>query len=500
MARNITLLLLAGAALPLAACSLAPDYHPPQMAVPAAFKEAKAADADSAAGKGLWRVARPADDGRRGSWWEAFGDSTLNDLENRIEDANPTLAVAVARHDQARAAAAATASALLPSLDLTGSVQRARQSEDRPLRGSDQPGVYGANSWGAEIGYELDFWGRVRNSVNAGEARTQASAADLAAARLGLQAELATDYVALRGVDGSLQILDETVKAYEKALVLTQTLFNGNIASGMDVSRAQTQLESVRSQTAELQASRATLEHAVAILVGQMPAQFSLPPVRWSLTPPPVPLTLPATLLQRRPDIAAAERRVAAANAGIGVARAAYYPAVTLRAQGGFQDTGFSLLSLPMSMWSVGPTVSLPLFEGGRLDANLAGAQALHREATATYRETVLQAFREVEDGLAQVRLLGKAATAQDAGITAARRTLDMAMNLYRDGAASYLDVVTAQTALLQAEQQSMALQSRQVQADVSLIRALGGGWDSKEDLPEEPALMSAKPQAVAAD
>lgn len=486
--------LLAGASsLPLAACNLAPDYRPPHIDAPSSFKEAMAGMDTSA-----WQPARPADDVGRGAWWQAFGDPVLDDLETQVEAANPTLAVAVARHDRARAAASAAAGALAPNAGLDASITRNRQSDDRPLRGTgQQSAVYGANTWGVEAGYELDFWGRIRNSVAAGQAQAQASAADLADARLSLQAELARDYVDLRGVDGRLAILNETVAAYEKAVELTRTLFKGDIASGMDVSRAQSQLESVRSQAADLEATRATLEHAVAILVGKAPAEFSLAPVKWSLHPVPAPMTLPAALLQRRPDVAAAERRVAAANAGIGVARAAYYPAITLGAQAGFQDTGFQLMSLPMAMWSAGPSLSLPLFEGGRLDANLAGAQAGYREAVAEYRATVLESFREVEDGLAQVRWLGKAATAGGAGAKAARQTLDMAMNLYRDGADSYLDVVTAQTALLQAEQQTMLLEARQVQADVALIRALGGGW-RVDDLPQDPAFMTAKPSTTA--
>ncbi|MBB6255085.1 efflux transporter outer membrane subunit [Nitrospirillum iridis] len=467
MTRKI--LLAGGALLALAACNLAPDYQPPQLVLPPAFKEA---------GGSPWQPAQPSDQAARGPWWMAFNDPVLNGLEDKIEAANPTLKGALARYDEARAGAAAVSAGLLPRVDLDASLTNNRQSKDRPLRGANQRDVYGSNTVGASASYEVDLWGKVRNQVAAGQAEAQASAADLASVRLGLQAELATDYFALRGLDERARILADTVAAYEKQLSLTQTLFQGRIVAGMDVSRAETQLDSARSQVSQVASQRAQMEHAIAALVGLTPAEFSLAPTPWTPTLPAVPTGLPSTLLQRRPDIAAAERDVRAANAGIGVARAAYYPDLSLQAVGGFQDTGFNLLKLPMAFWSVGPGVTLPLFEGGRLDAGLARAVAQQDEAAAKYRQTVLSAFREVEDNLAAIRWLGTAAKDEDAGTQAAQRTLGMAMNLYRDGADSYLDVVTAQTALLEAQQSSLDLHTRQVQADVALIRALGGGWD----------------------
>ncbi|TWB36539.1 efflux transporter outer membrane subunit [Nitrospirillum pindoramense] len=482
-------LLAGGALLALSACNLAPDYQPPHLDLPPAFKEA---------GGAPWQPAQPADQVTRGPWWTAFNDPVLNGLEDRIEAANPTLAVALARYDESRADAAAVSAGLLPRVDGTASLTNNRQSKDRPLRGAGQRDVYGSNTVGASASYEIDLWGKVRNQVAAGRATAQASAADLASVRLGLQAELASDYFALRGLDERAHILADTVTAYEKQLSLTQTMFQGNIVAGMDVSRAETQLDSARSQVSQVASQRAQMEHAIAALVGAAPAQFSLAPVRWTPTLPAVPTGLPSTLLQRRPDVAAAERDVLAANAGIGVARAAYYPDLSLQAVGGFQDTGFNLLKLPMAFWSVGPGITLPLFEGGRLDAGLAKAVAQHDEASAKYRETVLNAFREVEDNLAAIRWLGAAAKDEDAGTLAAQRTLDMATNLYRDGADSYLEVVTAQTALLEAQQSSLDLHTRQVQADVALIRALGGGW-SVEALPSDNEATRLPDQATKA-
>ncbi|MDE1150030.1 MAG: efflux transporter outer membrane subunit [Azospirillaceae bacterium] len=477
--RTTKYLLAGGALLALAACNLAPDYQPPSLTLPPAFKEA---------GGAPWGPAQPADATTRGPWWTAFNDPVLNGLEDKIETANPSLAVALARYDEARADAASMSAGLLPRADLNASITNNRQSEDRPLRSRTQQDVYGNNTIGGTASYEVDLWGKVRNQVTAGRAASQASAADLASVRLGLQAELATDYFALRGLDDRAQILADTVTAYEKQLSLTQTMFKGHIVAGMDVSRAETQLDSARSQVSQIASQRAQMEHAIAALVGLAPAEFSLTAASWNPSLPAVPTGLPSSLLQRRPDIAAAERDVLAANAGIGVARAAYYPDLTLQASGGVENTGFNLFKLPMTFWSVGPGVTLPLFDGGRLDAGLAKAVAQHNEASAQYRGTVLTAFREVEDNLAAIRLLGQAAKEEDAGTGAAQRTLDMAMNLYRDGADSYLDVVTAQTALLEAQQSSLDLHTRQVQADVALIRALGGGWDVKSLPSQEEA------------
>ena len=465
---KIRLPLCAALALALAGCNMAPDYHPPAMTVPVAYKET-----------GPWHPAQPADDLSRGPWWERFNDQDLDGLEARIEGANPDLAAAAARYDQARAMADEAAAGLSPQADLTGSLSANRQSHDRPLRGSGQPNYYGANQAGVVAGYEFDFWGRIRNMAAAGTQSAQASAGDLATLRLSLQAELAVGYFTVRGLDQQIALLNDSVAAYQKALDLTQRLYSGKIAPGIDVSRARTQLETARAQLSDTQARRSTAEHAVALLVGEAPADFSLPSRTDDVALPEIPAGVPSTLLQRRPDIAAAERRAAAANSDVGVARAAFYPTLTLGLLGGFQSTNLNFFNLPDAIWSIGPGITLPLLDGGRLDAEEAAAVAQFKEAGANYRSVVLNAFREVEDNAAQLRWLAGEADSEDAAVAAAQHTLDAALQLYRQGAGSYLEVVTAQTALLQAQQTALDVKTRRLLADVGLIRALGGGWEA---------------------
>lgn len=468
MSRRRGLLATAGLGLLLGACSLAPAYRPPAISIPPAYKEA-----------GPWRPAEPADGQPRGPWWARFGDGDLNRLEVQLDAANPDLAAALARYDQARAFAARAESRLFPQLDAQSGLSANKQSADRPLRGAASPTYYGANQIGGVASYEVDLWGQIRNQVAAGKALAQASAADLASARLSLEAELASDYFALRGLDADARLLDDTVGAYQKALELTRRLFDGKLVSSIDVSRAQTQLETARAQASDIAGRRALLEHAIAILTGQPPAAFSLP-ARPEIAPPPaIPTGLPSGLLQRRPDIASAERRLMAANAEVGAARAAFYPSLSINALGGGQSTDLNLLSAANSFWAVGPNVSLPIFNGGFLKAQKAAAWGRFREASADYRSTVLKAFAEVEDELALLHWLGREASQEDAAVQAAQHTLDVALNLYRQGADSYLDVVTAQTPLLQAQQQALDLRTRQAMAAVALVRALGGGWDA---------------------
>jgi NodT family efflux transporter outer membrane factor (OMF) lipoprotein len=344
--------------------------------------------------------------------------------------------------------------------------------------------------------YEVDIWGSLRNAAAEGRDFAQASAADLAAMRLSLQAELASDYMALRGLDAQAAFLAETVDAFQKALDLTQTRFAGHISSGLDVARAQAQLDTARAQVSDVAARRALLEHAIAALVGKPASDFSLAAGTQDDVPPTPPTGLPSTLLERRPDIAAAERQVAAADAGIGVARAAFYPALTLTGIGGTQDTGLDLLSLPLAFWTFGPNVSLPIFEGGALDAKEAQAYAQYCEASADYRSAVLDAFREVEDNLALIHWLDREGQDEDAGTEAAKRALDIALNLYREGVDSYLEVVTAQTTYLDAEEAALDIQTRQLTADVGLIRALGGGWGTAA-LPSDDATLKLAPNTL---
>ena len=462
------------ATVALAGCSLAPDYKPPATVTPVAYKEV-----------GPWAPAKPSDDLPRRDWWKDFADPTLDGLEGQIDAANPDLAASVARYDQARAYTAQAAASFLPSLDFEGSATQNRQSAKRPLRSPNQPNQYGNNSVGVDASYELDFWGRIRNTVAAGEATAQARGADIETTRLSLHAELANDYVALRGLDAELKLLTDTETAYVKARQLTQDRHDAKIASGIDVSRSESQLESARALESDVRGQRAVLEHAIASLIGKAASDFSLASAVVELPLPAIPAGLPSTLLQRRPDIAAAERRAAAANASIGVAKAAFYPDITLDLMGGFQSTGggLGLLAAPYSFWTLGPSLALPLFEGGKRHAAEAQAYAVLDEAADNYRGTVLAAFQEVEDNLALLHHLGQEAVDQTQAVTATQRTADLSLTLYHDGAASYLDVVVAQTDALQAQRTLLDLKTRRLQADIRLVRAVGGGW-STADLP----------------
>lgn len=472
MIRPSYLSLLATAAL--AGCSLAPDYKSPVMAMPVAYKEV-----------GPWAPAKPSDALSRRDWWKDFADPTLDGLEGQIDAANPDLAASVARYDQARAYTAQASASFLPSLDFEGSATQNRQSAKRPLRSPGQPNQYGDNSVGINVSYELDFWGRIRNTVAAGEATAQARSADVETTRLSLHAELANDYVALRGLDAELKLLTDTEAAYVKAQQLTQDRHDAKIASGIDVSRSESQLESARALESDVRGQRAQLDHAIASLIGNPASDFSLAPAVVDIPLPSVPTGLPSALLQRRPDIAAAERRAAAANATIGVAKAAFYPDITLSLMGGFQNTGggLGLLAAPYSFWTLGPSLALPLFEGGKRHAAEAQAYAVLEEAAGNYRSTVLAAFQEVEDNLALLHHLGQETQDETQAVTAAEHTADLSLTLYHDGAASYLDVVVAQTDALEAERSLLDLKTRRLQADIRLVRAVGGGW-STADMP----------------
>jgi len=460
----------------LAGCSFAPRYEIPATPTPPpTFKET-----------GPWTAATPEDEIARGAWWRFYGDATLDGLEARIEGANPTLAEAVARYDEACALAGEAEAELFPTLGFGASVTQNQQSNNRPLRGSNQPDVYAANTLDAQIGYELDFWGKIRNQIAAAKAEAQASAADLETIRLSLEAELADDYVQLRGLDIETHLLTQDVEDFTRAATLVNDRHAGGVASGVDVARAEDQLKTAQAQLANVTASRALLEHAVASLVGVPASSFSIAPAPVALTLPHVPAGLPSTLLQRRPDVAAAERRAAAANAEIGVARAAFFPDITLGGLIGFQNTGgTSLLSAPNEIWSLGPALAMPLFQGGLRHAQLRAARAEFAESAAAYRADVLRAFQEVEDSLALLNRLDVAASeAQDASAAAAQAE-DLALTRYRAGAVNYLEVVTAQSARLAAEQSLQSFRTRQLQASVDLVRALGGGW-TRDDLPGE--------------
>jgi NodT family efflux transporter outer membrane factor (OMF) lipoprotein len=476
--------LAAGIALlaTLAGCSFAPPYHLPTIATPVAFKEA-----------GPWIPATPGDLDPRGSWWSVFGDATLDSLEQRVDRDNPTLAEALGRYDEARAYLRQAQAGLFPTVGLSSDISDNRQSDNRPLRGANQPNQYPADTVSATASYELDLWGRVRNSIVAGKAEAEASADDLAAIRLSLEAELASSYIALRGYDLQIQLLSATVDAYAKADAMTERRFRGGIASGIDTGRSGAQLAEAQAQLADVQAARALTEHAIATLVGTPASSFTAPVVTAALPLPAIPATLPSELLQRRPDVAAAERRMAAANAQIGVTKAAFFPAISLGGQVGVQNTGLpSLFSAPNLFWSVGPSLALNLLDGGRRRAQLAVARAEWTQSTAAYRRRVLQTFQDVEDNLARLHLYGVEADAENRAVTQAAQTESLSLNRYVKGAVDYLDVVTAQTTALRTRRQALILNTLRLQASVGLIRALGGGWTN----PDRQQASNQPPQA----
>jgi len=472
--RHANRLMAALAAALLGGCSLAPAYHAPTLPpMPASFKE----------GDTAWKVATPADETPHGSWWTVYGDTTLNKLETRLDSDNPSLAAALARYDEARAFESQFSAGLFPHLDAIANPERARQSNNRPLRGSNQPNEYDSDTVGVGASYDLDLWGRIRNEVSAGHALAQAAQADLASARLSLEAQLAGDYVRLRGYDIQIRILQDALNAYQHALVLTQNRHSGGVASGLDVSRAQTQLEDAQAQVTDVLARRALAEHAIAALVGEPASSFSIAQEQDQPKVPVTPVGMPSTLLERRPDIAAAERRVFAANAGIGVARAAFFPDISLQGSYGFQNTGMdNLLAIGNRFWALGPLATLNIFDAGLRRAQLREAHARFAQASAEYRQTVLSAFREVEDDLALLQQLGLEARQEDQAFTAAQQTLNIATNRYREGIVNYLDVVTAQTAALSAQRNAEEIRTRRLQASVDLIRAIGGGWTRDVD------------------
>jgi NodT family efflux transporter outer membrane factor (OMF) lipoprotein len=461
---------LSGAALGLVlgGCSLAPPLKTPVIPTADAYKE-----------HGPWTQAQPADRLPRDSWWKLYDNAELDDLQKRLIDGNPTLAAALANYAQARAVSDQARAGLFPTLGLNAGVQRARESVNAPLISKSTPRYYDDNTLGGSVSYELDLWGQIRNEVAAGEANAAATAADLENARLSLIAQLADDYIQLRSLDRSSDILDQTVKAYTRALSLTEQRHDAGIAPGLDVSQAQTQLEAARAQAAQTLAQRALMEHAIAALLGVSASTFSIKPQIVDITLPQIPTGVPATLLQRRPDIAAAQRRMIAANANIGVARAAYFPTLTLGAQGGYQSTAFSnWLTAPSSFWAIGPNALLSVFDGGLRRAQVAQARAEFDASAANYRGTVVSAIQQVEDELANLNHYHDAAAEEKAAVDAAQRTLDFSMALYRQGATDYLTVVTSQTALLQNQLQSLNLDTLRLQASVDLILALGGGWE----------------------
>lgn len=442
-------------------------YVAPEVQSPPAFKES----AD-------WKPGEPADATLRGTWWELFGDDQLNALESQINVSNQTLREAQARFDEARASVRGARSALYPQVAVAPSVTWAKPSGARAA--TPYHDNYVDLLLPASVTYEADVWGRIRNSVLVSRAAAQASAADLEAVSLSLHAELALDYFLLRGIDRERELLDSAVAAYERALELTQNRFNGGLASQADVALAETQLETTRAQAVDVGVARAAIEHAIAVLVGVPAAGFSLPSATTQHTPPPVPVGLPSELLERRPDIAGAERRVASANAQVGVTSAAFYPVFALTGVGGFESSSLSRwVSGLSSFYAAGPAAIITAFDGGRRRAASAQARAVYDEAAASYQQSVLVAFREVEDQLAALRILSEEAAIQQRAVDAAERSLLQATLRYRGGLASYLEVAVAQSVALQNERVAVGLLTRRMTASVLLVKGLGGGWHS---------------------
>jgi NodT family efflux transporter outer membrane factor (OMF) lipoprotein len=498
--------LLAGAG-----CMVGPDYRRPPTTAPAAFKEPPPPN---------WKTATPSDQLPRGKWWELFGDPQLNALEEQVSVSNQSIAQAEAQFRAARAAAGVARANLFPTVTAAPSASRSRSNTGRtaapvaPGAAGGGSGTGGSGTTGSsgstgapaavaatsgtvsifevpiDVSYEVDLWGRIRRQVEASVATAQASAGDLETMRLSMQAELAVDYFQLHGVDAERQLLVTTAGAYQKALDLTTNRYNQGIASGVDVAQAQTQLETTRAQAIDLDVQRTQLEHAIAVLIGKPPAELTIAAAPIGVKPPVVPVALPSELLERRPDIAANERRMAAANAQVGVAVAAYYPTLSLSGAAGFESTALSsLFDWPSRFWSLGATAVQTLFNGGGLHAATEQAKANYDAAVAAYRQNVLTAFQDVEDNLSALRVLDAEATQEAVAVAAAERSLALSNFRYQGGITTYLEVITAQAAALADERTAVDIQTRRMTAAVNLVKAVGGGW-SDADLPSGAAIL----------
>jgi NodT family efflux transporter outer membrane factor (OMF) lipoprotein len=471
----------------LGGCSLAPPYTTPSSTAPT----------DTYAEAGDWRKAEFRENQASGAWWTMFQDPVLDSLEVRVSNANQDIKAALARLQEARAATRIARADLAPTLNAASSATRQRVSQNSPTYVPGREPTFNNFDVEADLSYELDLWGRVRNSVNTAKANQQASAADLAALDLEQHAELASDYYTLRGEDAELLLLQNTVDDYVRSLALTENLYQGGAAAAADVYQARAQLEGARTQAADVALQRVQTEHAIAVLIGENPSRFHLAsnPLPQNTAPPVIDAGLPSTLLERRPDVAAAERRVAAANAQIGVARAAYFPVFSLAAAAGFDSTQTSTwLTAPSRLWSVGPAGLLTVFDAGRHRAQSAQAHAQYDEQVAEYRHTVLVAYQEVEDSLAALHRLDQESLSEEAAVTASGQALEQARYRYKAGLVTYLEVATAETIALQAQLSRVNILNRYMNASVLLVKALGGGWriDAPEQRPSSAAATAA--------
>jgi len=454
----------------LTGCAVGPRYQRPMATAPDAFKETPP----------NWKQAQPADQAIRGSWWEVFQDPQLNALETQVAGANQTLKAAQAQFAQARALVRFNRSDLYPTITAGALGARERLSQNRPLATAASLTRDTDLVLSLDVAYEPDVWGRVRRTIEEARSNAQASAADLQSVLLSLQSELAVDYFQLRTLDAEQQLLNNSVAAFQKAVELTNNRYRGGVASAVDVAQAETQLETTRAQAIDISVQRSQFEHAIATLTGQPASTFSVPPSPWTLPPPAVPTGLPANLLERRPDIASAERRVSAANAQIGVARAAYFPTIALNGTtAGFESTSITnWLTGPSGFAAAGLSAAVTLFDVGRRRAINEQARGAYDQATANYRQSVLTAFQEVEDNLAALRILEEEARTQDVAVAAAEHTLQLSNNRYRGGVSSYLEVLTSQSIALSDERAAVDILRRRMTATVLLIKALGGGWN----------------------
>jgi NodT family efflux transporter outer membrane factor (OMF) lipoprotein len=498
----------------LSACNPAPKYARPPVQTPTAFKEVPP---EFKEGSG-WKVAQPGDDKIRAKWWEIYNDPQLNALEEQVAISNQTIVAAEANFRAARSLVISVKSALMPTMTVSPSYTNSRFSStargtraviqggggttgtttttssgatttttsgggsSTAVGGTSNSGVINTYSLPVDLSYTLDLWHRIRNAVAVNAFNAQASAADIATALLSTRAELATDYFEIRALDAQRQLLEETVANYRQALDLTSTLFRNGIDSEEEVAQAQTQLDTTVAQLTDLGVARAQYEHAIATLTGKPAANFSLPVAAFVPNPPSIPVGLPSELLERRPDIAASERQVAAANSQIGVVKAAYYPDLTLSASGGFQTSQISQwFSWPSRFWSIGPTAAETIFDAGIRHAQNEQAQAQYDVTVANYRESVLTAFQAVEDNLSSLRILSREIDQEQTAVNSSRHYLDLSLTRFKSGVDSYLNVITAQNAVLTSRETALQIQLRQMTSSVGLIMALGGGWDVSE-------------------
>jgi NodT family efflux transporter outer membrane factor (OMF) lipoprotein len=465
------------AILLLAGCAVGPKYRTPTAPNPPAYKEV-----------GDWKTAQPSDQNLGGNWWEIFQDPQLNALEQQVNISNQNLKAALAQYQQARAVLRYYRADYYPTITTSPSAVRDRYSSNRPPHSSIFNGItFNDFTIPFDLSYQVNAWGRVSRNVESYREQAQASAADLAIVNLSMHANLAVDYFAARTLDAEEKLLKETVAQYEQALQLNLDRYNGGLASEVEVEQARTILETTRAQMIDVGVARAQYEHAVAILIGRPPAEFSLPPLPLTTPPPPIPVGVPSELLERRPDIAAAERRAASANAQVGLAKTAYYPLVNLTAEGGFNSGAITtLLQGPSVIWAVGASAALTIFDVGRRHALSDEAKAAYDASVAFYRETVLAAFQQVEDNLAALRILEQEAGVQATAVQAAQRSLDLSNTRYEGGVTSYLEVITAQNAALSDEVTAVNILGRRMASAVLLMQALGGGWD-RSSVPPRP-------------